>query len=233
MKPRDPNPLPEACIHVREDFSEYLDGAIPGVAMAAIANHLTDCNPCAEEFAALRTVQQSLADLGPAKAPERLQAQLREAIATEHAHGTHLPFTGRFLKAWNSWLAPAALRASSAFVLALVLLGTLGWMFAAPITSVQANDDNQANLIAPRFLYSAVPPEAISADNSVPVMVEAKVNTDGQVYDYTIIAGPTDPASRIHIEENLLSSVFKPATLFGVKVPGHVMLTYSGISVRG
>jgi hypothetical protein len=35
------------------------------------------------------------------------------------------------------------------------------------------------------------------------------------------------------VEQNLLTSVFRPATVFGVPVDGHVMLTYAGVSVRG
>jgi hypothetical protein len=38
---------------------------------------------------------------------------------------------------------------------------------------------------------------------------------------------------RRQVEQNLLTSVFKPATVFGVPVDGHVMLTYTGVSVRG
>jgi hypothetical protein len=53
------------------------------------------------------------------------------------------------------------------------------------------------------------------------------------VYDYTILDGPSDSAVRRQVEQNLLTSVFTPATVFGVPVDGHVMLTYTGVSVRG
>jgi len=64
-------------------------------------------------------------------------------------------------------------------------------------------------------------------------MVEAKVDTNGRVYDYSILAGQLDQAARLQVEQNLLSSVFKPATLFGTPVRGQVVLTYTGVSVRG
>jgi len=38
---------------------------------------------------------------------------------------------------------------------------------------------------------------------------------------------------RLRVEENLLSSVFTPATLFGAPVRGHVVMTYMGVSVHG
>jgi hypothetical protein len=88
-------------------------------------------------------------------------------------------------------------------------------------------------LIAPHYLYSQVPPIEVQAGRDVPVLIDAKVDTSGRVYDYIIIDGPSDPAVRLQVEQNLLNSVFKPATVFGVPVHGHVMLTYAGVSVRG
>jgi hypothetical protein len=114
---------------------------------------------------------------------------------------------------------------------ALLLIGVL--RLFAPGLAVQANDDGLAHLIAPHYLYAQVPPQQIQTGREVPILVEAMVDTRGRVYDYTIIAGPNDPAVRLRVEQNLLSSVFRPATVFGVPVDGHVMLTYTGVSVRG
>jgi hypothetical protein len=77
-----------------------------------------------------------------------------------------------------------------------------------------------------------VPPEPIETRHEAPILVDAKVDMRGRVYDYTILDGPSDAAVRLRVEQNLLSSVFRPATVFGVPVDGHVMLTYAGVSVR-
>jgi anti-sigma factor RsiW len=223
--------LPAQCGEVRAGFDGYLDGSIPGLEMQAISTHLECCVTCEEEFAALCAVQQSLAALGPAQPPVRLQAQLRQAIGAELAHGSHLSAAGRLGRAWSGWLGSATLRAGAAVAAAVLLAVGLGWMFAAPIASVQANDDAQASLVAPHFLYSQVAPLPI--DSEAPVMVEAKIDTEGKVYDYIILAGPTGAAVRSHVEQNLLTSMFKPATLFGVPVRGRVVLTYTAVSARG
>jgi len=226
-------PLPEVCESIRAQFPEYLDGTVPGVAMGTIARHLETCDPCEAEFDALRAVQQSLAGLGPVKAPARLQAQLRQAIAVERERGTHLSPAGKLQLAWREWLSAAALRATGGLAAALVLATGLGWMFAAPLAAVQANDDRQANFTTPHFLYSEVPASPIVNDRDTVVMVAAKVDSDGHVYDYAILAGPKDPDVRLGVERNLLASVFKPATLFGTPVRGQVLVTYTGVSVRG
>jgi hypothetical protein len=220
------------CDATHEEFSAYLDGAMSGVEMAAISTHLEACGACAVEFAAWRDVQRALGELGPAQPPVSLQARLRSAIAEEREQGTYLPFGRRALRAWKRSLAPMALPLSGGLAAALVLVGALGWIFAAPI-SVQANDEGMAHMVAPHYLYSQVPPRAVETRRDVPVVVEAKVDTEGRVYDYTILAGPTDQKVRIRIEDDLLASVFQPATVFGVPVNGHVVLTYAGVSVRG
>ncbi|MES2393457.1 MAG: zf-HC2 domain-containing protein [Acidobacteriota bacterium] len=225
-------PIDESCAAVRAEFSPYLDGATTGVEMAAIAAHLDECGECATEFAALRTVQTALGSLGPAKAPARLQARLRAALIAEKAKGSHLPATERWMEIWKISVAPMALRLAGGFAAAVVLLGGAGMFLGVP-TAVQANDDGMAHLVAPRYLYSYVTPQPIETQHDAAILVEAKVDTEGRVYDYAILAGPQDASAKLQVEQNLLSSVFRPATVFGVPVPGHVVMTYTGVSVRG
>ena len=222
------------CEQVREEFDAYLDSAMSGVEMQAMAGHLEACVPCARDFSELRMLQQCLGELGTATAPDRLQQQLCETLAVERERGTHLDWRERILFSWKSWLAPLALRVSGGLVAALVLAGGLSWLFAAPlVSSVQANDENMAHLVAPRYLYSQVPAQPIETHHDVPLVIEAQVDTQGRVYDYQIVAGPEDPAIKMKVEENLLASVFTPATAFGVPVRGQVVVTYAGVVVRG
>lgn len=244
-----------ACDGVREAFSDYLDGDMSGVAMQSMALHLDGCENCAAEFAAWREIQLSLASLGPAKAPARLQAQLRTALAEERARGTHLAWYRRLAGAWHATLAPIALRAATGTAATLLLLGglsTLVVLTSAP-SAVQADDERLGVMTPPRYLYSEVPPQPIEFGREVPVLIEAKINDQGRVYDYTILAGPDDSGrtdtghidsghidsghidQRVErrIQANLLSSVFQPATIFGQPVKGRVMMTYTGVSVRG
>ena len=65
------------CAKIRSSFSDYLDSAVSGQQMQVIAQHLDHCEACADEFAGLRAMQQSLATLGPVKAPADLGMRLR------------------------------------------------------------------------------------------------------------------------------------------------------------
>ena len=221
------------CVTAQASFSEYLDGSLSGVAMTALAGHLDACPGCAGEFAAWRSMQDALANLGPARPPLDLQARLRDTIGSERARETHVPRLRRWGNSLQTSFDAFALQAAGGVALALVLVGGLSWLFAAPLAAVEANDEHIAHLNSPHYLYSQVPPQPIVTQNDVPILVDAKVNTEGRVYDFSIVAGPVDPDVTVRVEENLLASIFRPATVFGVPVPGHVMMTYSGVSVRG
>lgn len=220
------------CEAVQAVFSLYLDGELTGVEMRRIADHLDTCSSCSTEFSAWRAVQAALSGLGPAKPPVQLQARLRTVLAAERQRGSYLSAPGKLVRMWRNSVAPLALQGAGGLLAAALLLVGVLHLFAPPL-AVQANDDELAHLIAPHYLYSQVPPEPIQTGRGVPILVEAKVDTRGRVYDYKIVDGPDDPAVRLRVQQNLLSSVFHPATVFGVPVYGHVMLTYTGVSVRG
>lgn len=228
----DPQLLDEACLATRENFSAYLDGALDGHSMAQLAAHLHSCPVCDHEFQTWRSMQSVLGELGPAQLPTELQARLRDALAGELVIGRHLSPWRRFSEFYQRTLAPAGLRLGAGLAATLVVLGSASWFLGSNLP-VQANDDRMAHLQAPHFLYSQQPPEPITTSSAfVAVVVDAKVDAKGRVYDYTVVDGPTDAATRIRVEANLLESVFQPATVFGVPVPGHAMLTYTAVTAR-
>ena len=228
-----PGALPETCVQVRASFSAYLDGALDGVRMGQLAGHMRECRGCDTEFTAWRTVQSALSTLGPVPFPNELQAQLRDAFAGELSTGRHLAPWRRAAAFARETLAPAGLRLGAGLAATLVILGSAA-LFLSSALPVQANDERMAHLKAPKFLYSQTAPEPITESGRYgAVLVDAKVDAQGKVYDFDVIQGPTDPGTQLRIEANLLGSVFQPATVFGVPVPGHVMMTYTAVSVHG
>src|ERR1700723_3259088 len=203
----------KSCGSIRDRFSEYLDGALTGVAMQQIAAHLEGCAACSAEFAGWRQMQQALADLGPAKAPADLALRLRVAISQEQAK-TPRQSLARFQVRWVNTFAPFLLRASAGFASAVLLVGTAALMIGA-FTSpepVEARDEPSDAATSPRFLYSMI--ESNSLENAVdlkdgdmkgraharpavivsdsaanPIVVEAYVKSEGRAYDYRIVSG--------------------------------------------
>ncbi|HEX4005514.1 MAG TPA: zf-HC2 domain-containing protein [Acidobacteriaceae bacterium] len=224
-----------ACRSIRAQFSAYLDGDLTGVAMQSIARHLGSCGECAAEFEAWREMQQSLADLGPARPPADLGLRIRVALSQKQAR-TPKNLLATWRVRWENTVAPFLIQASAGLASAVVLLGTMAFLigaFAAPEPAA-ARDEPLGMASSPRFLYSTVEGDAgtVSRRGS-PVTVEVYVDQQGRVYDYDIVAGPSDAATRADLESLLLTSVFQPAKTYGEPVRGVAVLTFSGVSVQG
>lgn len=222
------------CASYQSQFSAYLDSAISGQQMQQIARHLEQCEGCKREFDALRVTQQSLAMLGAARPPADLGMKLRIAISHERA-AMKSSWKDAFSLKWENTFRPLLVQVSAGFASSVVLIGGIALllgMFAAP-EPVMANDEPLGVITAPHYLYSAVNPRPIATANDAPVVVEAYINEEGRVYDYNMISGPTDTAVQNQVVDQLVMSVFQPASVFGSPVRGRVILTFSGISVRG
>ena len=224
------------CQKIQARFSEYLDGRLNGREMQRISAHLEQCCTCSDEWVALKQTQSSLAALGTVQAPKDLPLRLRVALSHELARKRRSPFHGLNL-AWHNTVGPFLLQASAGFASAVLLMGSvivLTTMFAQPESAQASKDEPLGNATAPRLLYlSTNAGHNDMTELSGPIVIEAYVNGSGQVYDYRIVSGPTDEATRAQVENLLLSSVFAPARFFGQPVRGLAVLSFSGVSVRG
>jgi hypothetical protein len=226
--------MTENCVRIQASFSGYLDGAVTGRQMQEIARHLESCERCNRDFEALRSMQQSLALLGPAKAPVDLGMKLRLAISHEYAARKFSWRDSLGLK-WDNTVRPLLVQVSAGFAGSVVLLGSIVLllsMVAAP-EAVMANDEPLGAITTPHYLYSAVAPRAITTTHDIPIVVEAYVNEKGRVYDYNVVSGTMDATVQSQIVDQLVMSVFEPASVFGAPVRGRVVLTFSGVQVRG
>ncbi|MBB5326496.1 putative anti-sigma-YlaC factor YlaD [Edaphobacter lichenicola] len=202
--------------------------------MQRIARHLEDCADCRQDFASLRATQRMLSTVGQAKAPADLGLRLRLAISHEHSRRKSSWIDTISLK-WDNAVRPLLVQVSAGFAGTVALVGGIAvllGLFAAP-EPVMANDEPLGAMTSPHYLYSSVNPHAILTDHDGVIVVEASVNSAGKVYDYRIVSGPESPAVQSQVVDQLLTSVFQPASVFGAPVRGRVVLTFSGISVRG
>jgi anti-sigma factor RsiW len=224
-----------SCDSIREQFSAYLDGDLTGVAMQSVASHLDRCRDCAEDFGQWRNLEFALATLTPVRAPADLSLRIRVALSQEQAHTPRNVLAGWKVR-WENSVAPFLLQAGAGLASSLVLIGTMAFLigaFAAP-EPASARDEPLGMATAPHFLYSTVEANSGTVDGKgTPVTVEVYVDAKGRVYDYDIVSGPSDPATRAELETLLLSSKFQPAQWFGQAVRGVAVLSFSGVDVQG
>jgi anti-sigma factor RsiW len=200
----------------------------------ASGTRIPGCEDCARELAAWRASQDAISALGPARAPANLGLRLRLAISHELARQDSR-LLDRLSLAWDNAVRPMLLQVTGGVVGSVALMGGVALLLGAVAApqSVQANDEPLGALTAPHYLYSTASTGAIVTGSDSAIIVEASVDNLGRVYDYTIVAGPRDEAIRAQVVNQLLSSVFQPASAFGVPVRGRVVLTFDGISVHG
>jgi hypothetical protein len=224
------------CNEVQACFAEYLDGRLTGHEMQKIDAHVDACRDCAREWESQCDLQTSLASLGPVPEPADLPLRIRVAISQERARSLRSMFAVWDL-AWKNTVGPFLLQAGAGLASATLLLGSvilLITLFAKPEAAQATPDEPLGNATAPHLLYfSNAQGGDQMAEINGPVMVEAYVNDVGEVYDYRILSGPTDQATRSQVESLLLFSRFEPARFFGQPVRGLAVLSFSGVSVRG
>ena len=228
---------PILCQHARDCFSLYLDGAVNGHEMQAIAGHLETCTRCSDEFASLRAVQQSLASLGALKPPADLGMRLRLAISHETLRARTHPLerlAERLSLRWHNVLRPLFLQISAGFAGAVVLLGGVIFLLGlvAVPEPVMANDEPLGALTSPHYIYSVDQPRPITGTRDATIVVEAEINSRGEVYDYMVVSGAEDLDVNRQVTEQLLDSVFEPAHVFGSPTRGRVVITFSCVSVH-
>ncbi|MGD0294588.1 MAG: anti-sigma factor [Terracidiphilus sp.] len=224
------------CNAIQKKFTEYLDGQLSGREMHCVDAHLESCRKCAGDWKSLDEIQSLMATLGPVPEPQNLLLRIRVAISHERARRRQPAFHA-FNLAWRNTIGPFLLQAAAGFASTVLLLGTvlvLGGMFTQPQSALATPDEPLGATTAPRFLYlSPYVGSNPIGDVSTPVVIEAYVNGEGKVYDYRIVSGPTDKATREQVENILLWSIFEPARRFGQPVSSLAVLSFSGVSVRG
>lgn len=223
-----------SCEEIRAQFSDYLDGDVTGVAMQSIARHLGRCRECASDFGEWRSMQRSLANLGPTRPPADLGLRLRVALSQEMSKTPRNVLAGWRVQ-WENSVAPFLLQASAGLASSLLLIGTMAFLIGAfAAQPASARDEPLGMATSPRFLYSTVEANAGTVSGKgAPVTVEVYVDPQGRVYDYDIVSGPNDTATRSELETLLLSSKFVPAQWFGQPVRGVAVLSFAGVSVQG
>lgn len=218
------------CRAARMQFSGYLDGAVSGRVMRLLAEHLSDCAECDREFEDMRTGQRMLRTLGTAKAPADLALRIRVAVSQEKSRNTAWGLA-RLQSKWDNAIAPFLLQVGAGLVSAVLLLGAMMYgvgVAAAP--AVLANDEPLQFHTSPRLMYVPAGNDLDSAKLD-DVVVQAAVNSRGEVYDFHIVAGPDTTEVREAVAGRLLLSVFEPARTFGMPVRGQAIVSFAGTDV--
>ena len=179
----------------------------------------------------------ALRTIVPASLPEDLPLRIRLALSHERVRKERKllgRLQHRLVTFLENSLRPIALHVVVAAVAVCAVAGGILMLGAlAPQQAVQANDIPLTGFSAPVFLYSLAEEQPVVSSGDEPLMVQAKVDRTGRVYDYQVLSGTLTDTAAMALRQRMLSGVFRPAEIFGESVPGTVVLTFSGVVVRG
>jgi len=201
--------------------------------MQSVAAHLEGCDACKREFGEWRGMQRLLSQAGTAKAPADLGHRLRLAIS--HENTKRQERVDAISARWQNFVRPMIVQAASGLAGALLLVGSFAMLVGVvPVPNeVLANDEPLNAVTMPHYLYSAAHQDPLVTPDDSTVVVQADINTEGKVYDYTVVSGPLDDRTRAEVRDELMLQVYEPAKMFGNPVRGQVLVTFSGVMVRG
>ena len=221
------------CADAKSLLSPYLDGAVTGMQMHAVEQHIDACPKCKREYALLMESQRLLGVLGRKKAPGDLALKLRLAISHEVAQARRPRFEGLWVRLENlvqAFMVPA----TAGLVAAIIIFGVLMGFFGLPDVQAMNNNDVPLMLYTQPELQSSAFGMSIGAVNSDSLVIEAYVGADGRVQDYRILSDPKESEDLLpQVKNMLIFTTFRPATSLGRPMPGRAVLSFSKISVKG
>jgi Putative zinc-finger len=214
------------CTRARRLFSSYLDGAVSGVEMREISDHLSLCPACAPEYALLEKTRSLVSSLGPRQAPPDLATKIRLNISSARSRNWRQALQGPLMAlryAFASFMLPATAGVFGAIIFFAALIG----FFVPP--PVSANDVPTVFYTPPRLESAGYVDRTLTLDT--PILIETSVDASGYVQDYRIISGRDDEEVRQQLNLVFRFAIFAPAQSFGRPVPGKAVISFSPVSM--
>jgi hypothetical protein len=227
------------CYEAAQRLPGYLDGAVHTGDRALLRDHLASCEDCRNELERYRVVASYLANVEACVPPPGLALQIR-VRASQLEEGWLLQWGSRAKLFFRNILEPLAVPATGGLLTALgvFVLVVQNILVGVPLGGAVPND-LPLNLVQPARLEKLAPfpiPGVRSTEehaDSAGLMLEAKLNAQGQVVCYRILSGPNDSLAQRQVEQLLLFSRFRPEVSFGRPRAGRVFLNFSEVRVRG
>lgn len=215
------------CETLQAALSSYLDGELKPEHSGALIRHLEWCSECSARLEQYRELRQQMQALPASVPPPDLALRLR-------VEASHYSVRGQQWEYWKMRMG-AALRALA--VPATVGTAAALFLFTALAGGVRGNLVNDPLIPDVTIGGDATPPRLTSPSNynvDATVLVEANIDATGHVYGYRVLSGPTDAGLISQLNNQLLLSVFQPATTsFGQPTTGSLLVSFGTVEVRG
>lgn len=222
------------CESVRETLWDYAADTLDGTDRILVDSHLRDCRECylhRAETRSLRTGLKSLPSMSVSPllqmklrviaSRERSRQELRRTVATRFAE-----FRSKLKLTFDNLLKPIAVPAAGGMLASFLCFGVI-------VDTLHVYPEWQNDI--PVGLYTQVAIDDVSpfACEGKDVIVQLTIDQNGTVSDFEVPQGSGSPEEMREIGNLVLYSSFVPATAFGQRVTGKVLVNIHHINIRG
>lgn len=220
------------CTEARPLFALHLDSAVSGATVHALSDHISSCAECKGEYRKMEQTRLLVASLGRKPVPADLSLKIRVALSRERSRSWRSIWQGymvRLENAMNAFMFPA----TAGILTTIIFFGALtGFFVPAQVGADEVvRGFDQARLQPPQTAMSSVADRDLNL--TVPVVIQAYVDSGGRVQNYDIISGPDNEEIRSQLNRVLLFTTFSPAYVFGQPVAGTAVICFSHVNVKG
>jgi hypothetical protein len=222
------------CKEVRSALWDYTTDALNGTGGDTIAAHIGDCRECGLHRAEVRSLRTGLRSLPELSVTPLLRTRLRVIASRERSRqalrrnlaARIADLRSRAKLVFDNMLRPIAVPAAGGMLASFLCFGAI-------VDTLQYHPEWSNDI--PVGLYTQVAIDDVSpfSVNGNDVMVELTIDKDGVVTDFEVPQGTSSPEELREIGNLVLYSSFSPATAFGQRVTGKILVDIHHITIRG
>lgn len=207
-------------------LSPFVDGELNIEQGCEAMRHVEECGLCTRRVQELRSMGKLMRALPVPLPPADLALRLRVAASHYSVRATRMEiWKMRIATLLQAIAVPAVAGTMGALLVFAFLFGSV----TVPVSTAQDGPDVPLGIATPPRLL-----QAAGFDVDAPLLVEANVDAYGRVYGYRVLSGHPDAQALSRLNNQLLFSVFEPATtMFGQRTSGSVLVSYGMVRVRG
>jgi hypothetical protein len=223
------------CKSVRSTLWDYAGGTLEKNDRVAVGTHLRECRECELHRAEVRSLRTGLKHL-PEKTVSPLLAMKLRVIASRERSRQALrrdlaarlaELRSRAKLMFDNLLKPIAVPAAGGMLASFLCFGVI-------VDTLHVHPEWQNDI--PVGLYTQVMLDDVSpfSVNGNDVIVQLTVDENGAVSDFEVPQGSASSPEELREIGNLvLYSSFSPATAFGQRVTGKILVNIHHINIRG
>jgi hypothetical protein len=221
------------CNSVRESLWDFMAESPEGEAREGVTRHLEGCRDCDRHRAEVRSLRMGFRALPKKDVSALLSTRLRVIASRERSRQLlRRDITARLAEiratirlAFDNLLRPIAVPATGGILASFFCFAMIG-----QVLHVHAMPENDIpiSLYTNAMLDEATPFSVSGRD----VMVQLTVDPNGKVSDFTLPSGDASSDEMREIGNLVLYSSFIPATAFGQRVSGKILVGINHIDVR-